>query len=62
MEVKVRCVKQAMQTPLQPPREVRRLDQQKPPRRHEGGMLLQQPWPIDKSLQRAKRTDEVVLP
>ena len=54
MAVKVRSVKQAMETPLQPPREVRRLDQQKPPGGHEGGMLLQQPWPVDESLQKAK--------
>ena len=62
MVVKVRSIKQAMETPLQHPREVRRLDEQQPPRSHEGGMLLEQPWPIDKSLQKAKRTDEVVLP
>jgi len=50
MTVKARPVKQAMEMPLQPPCRVRRLDQQKPPRGHEGGMLLEQPWPIDESL------------
>lgn len=43
-------VQQAMEMPLQPPCRVRRLDQQKPARGHEGGMLLEQPWPIDESL------------